>query len=72
MIAHWLIRLASRLPGIPAELADWYDEMREVSEAARRQRIEDESKDERDKHDMARWLQEPDRRRPRPKRREDA
>lgn len=45
---------------------DWYDEMRDITVAARRQRIEDEARDERDKQDMARWLREPDRRRPRP------
>lgn len=67
MIARKLVRLASRVPGIPGELADWYDEMHEIAEQARRQRIEDEGRDERDKHDMARWLREPDQRRPAPR-----
>ena len=70
MITHWLIRVVSRLPGIPSDLADWYDEMHDVAEAARRQRIEDEARDERDMRDMARWLREPDRRRPAPRRKE--
>jgi Sec-independent protein translocase protein TatA len=67
MTARTLIRLASRLPGVASDLADWYEEAQRIAEEARRQRIEDESRDERDRHDMARWLREPDRRRPAPK-----
>lgn len=66
MIARKIVQLVSHLPGLPADLADWYDEMRDIAEQARQQRIEDEGRDPRDRHDMARWLQEPDRRRPKP------
>ena len=66
MIAHRLLRLASRIPGVASDLADWYEEAGRVADEARRQRLEDEARDERDKQDMARWLREPDRRRPRP------
>jgi Sec-independent protein translocase protein TatA len=61
-----LLRAVSRLPGIASDLADWYTEMRQIAEHARRQRIEDEGRDPRDRHDLARWVREPDRRRPRP------
>lgn len=67
MIARTLLRLAAKVPGIPGEIADWYDEMRAISATAAVQRAEDEARDPRDKQDMARWLQEPDQRRPRPK-----
>ena len=68
MIARAVMRLVSRMPGVAADLADWYDEMHEIAEEAQRQRIEDEARDARDKQDMARWLREPDRRRPAPRR----
>lgn len=46
---------------------DWLDEAKDIAEAAKRQREEDEAQANRDPHDMARWLQEPrDYRRPRP------
>lgn len=38
---------------------DWLAEAREIAEAARRQREEDEAKAGRDPHDFARWLREP-------------
>lgn len=47
---------------------DWFDEMVDIAAAARQQRLEDEARDTRDKRDMARWLREPDARRPRPRR----
>lgn len=67
MIARTLVRLAARLPGVAADVADWYDEMQAIQREAERQRIEDEAADERDMQDMARWLREPDRRRPAPR-----
>ena len=49
---------------------DWLSEARDIAEAARRQREEDEAQANRDPHDMARWLQDPkDYRRPRPEER---
>lgn len=69
MIARRVLHLVSRLPGLPSDLGDWYEEMHEIAEAAQRQRIEDEARDARDKADMARWLREPDQRRPAPRRR---
>jgi hypothetical protein len=46
---------------------DWLAEAREIAEAARRQREEDEARANRDPHDFARWLQDPKAyRRPRP------
>lgn len=67
MIARTLLRLAARVPGVAGNIAEWYDEMRVISAEAARQRAEDEAADPRDKQDMARWLKEPDRRRPAPK-----
>lgn len=66
MIARSLLCLAARLPGVASDLAEWYDEMRDISHAAALQRAEDEANDPCDKQDMTRWLKEPDRRRPRP------
>ena len=66
MIARTLMRLAGKLPGVAGDLVDWYDEMRDIAEAAAIQRAQDEAADPRDKQDMARWLREPDTRRPRP------
>jgi hypothetical protein len=68
MVARAVVRLVSRVPGVASDLADWYDEMHRIAEDAQRQRIEDEARDVRDKQDMARWLREPDRRRPAPHR----
>ncbi len=45
---------------------DFFDEMVADAEAARQRRIEDEARITTDPHDMARWLQEPVGRRPRP------
>lgn len=46
---------------------DWLEEAREIADAARRQREEDEARANRDPHDFARWIQDPkDYRRPRP------
>lgn len=46
---------------------DWLQEARDIAEAARRQREEDEARAQRDPHDFARWLQDPQPyRRPRP------
>ena len=66
MIARAILGAVARLPGIAGDLVDWYDEMRALSAEAERQRIEDEARDPRDRHDLARWVQEPDRRRRRP------
>ena len=64
MIAKTLLRLASRIPGVASDLAEWYEEAGRVAEEARRHRLEDEANDNRDRRDMSRWLQQPDRRRP--------
>lgn len=46
---------------------NWIIEAREIAEAARRQRDEDEARAKREPHDMARWLREPkEYRRPKP------
>lgn len=42
MIAQTLMRLAAKVPGVPGNLADWYNEMRIISAEAARQRAEDE------------------------------
>lgn len=67
MIARAVVRAVSRIPGVASDLADWYDEMHEIAEAAQRQRVIDEGADPRDKRDPARWVQRPDQRRPAPK-----
>lgn len=47
---------------------DFLDEMVADAQAATARRVEDESRITTDPHDMARWLQEPRGRRPRPHR----
>lgn len=38
---------------------DWLEEAREIAEAARKQRLEDEQHAPSDPHDFGRWWQEP-------------
>lgn len=38
---------------------DWLEEARDIAEAARRQREEDEARANREPHDFARWIQDP-------------
>ncbi len=61
-----VMRVASHIPGIPSDLFDWWTHSRQIATNARDQRIEDEARITTDPHDMARWIQEPVGRRPRP------
>lgn len=66
MIAQTLMRLAAKVPGVPGDIAGWYDEMRIISAEAARQRAEDEARITTDPQDMALWIHEPKGRRPKP------
>lgn len=64
---NFVMRLASRIPGIPSDLFDWWTDAREIAIQARDQRLEDEARITTNPQDMARWITTPHGRRKRPR-----
>lgn len=65
IVRDLLMRWASRIPGIPSDMFDWWKDTQTIATEAQRQRIEDEA-GMTNPQDMSRWITTPNGRRKRP------